>query len=97
MDNAGTDRNSALQSLSDHVLSYANDADSDSGTGTVAGTFTNNDSLQQRPEGATAMRQQMDHVGAMGSCAIAQQMVVNALVAELVDRLKNIIDAEHDL
>jgi hypothetical protein len=43
------------------------------------------------------MRQQLDHVAAMGSRAIAQQMVANALVAEVVDRLKDVMDAEHDM
>ena len=81
--------------MSDYVLSYP--VDSGSGDSYPA-TTTNSETLVDHQLGsAAAMRQQMDHVAAMGSRAIAQQMATNALVAELIDRLKQVMDAEHDL
>lgn len=94
LDAAGTDCNSALQNMSDYVLSYP----VDSGSGGSPATTTSSESLfDQQLGSAAAMRQQMDHVATMGSRAIAQQMVTNALVAEVIDRLKEVMDAEHDL
>ena len=95
LDTAGTDRSSALQSLSDYVLSYA--VDEDGGSDGAATTIAGENPLEQQLEGTAAMRQQMDHAAAMGSRAIAQQMVTNALVAEVIDRLKEVMDAEHDM
>lgn len=94
---AGTDCSSALQSLSDYVLTYPVDEDGGSDGGVAATTISGENRLEQQLEGAAAMRQQMDHVAAMGSRAIAQQMVANALVAEVIDRLKAVMDAEHDI
>jgi len=97
LDSAGTDCSSALQSLSDHVLSYPVAEDGGPVGGVTPTTTTSDNLVEQQLEGAAAMRQQLDHVAAMGSRAIAQQMVANALVAEVVDRLKDVMDAEHDM
>jgi hypothetical protein len=87
---AGTDRNSPLQSLSDFVLSYpvgaAEGEPSPTGQDAAVGGLTVGD--------ASAMWQQAEQVAARSSHTIAQQMVANALVAEVVSRLNAVMDDE---
>jgi DNA-binding MurR/RpiR family transcriptional regulator len=87
---AGTDRNSPLQSLSDFVLSYpvgaAEGEPSPTGQDAAVDGLTVGD--------ASAMWQQAEQVAARSSHTIAQQMVANALVAEVVSRLNAVMDDE---
>ena len=92
LDDAGTDCNSALQNLSDYVLSYPVEVDDNSDCGYTSGELS-----EGQFAGSAAMRQQMKHVAAMGSRTIAQQMVINALVAEVIDRLEKVMDAEDEV
>lgn len=89
-DDMGTDRNSPLQSLSDHVISYPVDDDE-----FRAVPLTRSDVAFGENQ-AEAMRAQAETVVVGSSRVIAQQMVANAVVAELVHRVNKITEDESD-